>query len=255
MSIRSWSWQKIITKCLRVMNKTFIYGRHTYNYELIEQQRKTLCLIVEPCMDITLKAPVGAGNEKIEEFLQRKWAWLNKQLTFFKQYKKVIQAKAYVSGERFYYLGRQYQLTVCSGKKNSVSFVGGRLILETSGQSNNTSRNKALLDKWYQQRMQVIFTKEYKKTLTQFGYEQAPTLVIRAMPRRWGSFVKGKKIILNPLLIQAPRSAICYVITHELCHMRYKRHNTQFYRFLGSKFPNWQKTKAKLESFAQPPGQ
>jgi predicted metal-dependent hydrolase len=67
------------------------------------------------------------------------------------------------------------------------------------------------------------------------------------MPKRWGSYIKGERIILNPLLIQGPKEAIDYVITHELCHMKYKNHDSKFYGLLETKFPNWQKTKVKLE--------
>ena len=67
------------------------------------------------------------------------------------------------------------------------------------------------------------------------------------MPKRWGSFVKGDRVVLNPLLIHAPKEAIDYVMTHELCHMKYKNHDAKFYKLLGEKFPNWKKTKEKLE--------
>lgn len=67
------------------------------------------------------------------------------------------------------------------------------------------------------------------------------------MARRWGSYIKDKRIILNPLLIQAPKEAIDYVITHELCHMKYKNHDAKFYLLLETKYPNWHKIKEKLE--------
>ena len=67
------------------------------------------------------------------------------------------------------------------------------------------------------------------------------------MNKRWGSFLTKKQIILNPRLIQASTDCIDYVITHELCHMKHKKHNSQYYSFLSSKYPNWQNIKEKLE--------
>jgi len=67
------------------------------------------------------------------------------------------------------------------------------------------------------------------------------------MSKRWSSSIKGERIILSPLLIQGPKEAIDYVITHELCHMKYKNHDSKFYALLETKFPNWQKTKVKLK--------
>lgn len=60
-------------------------------------------------------------------------------------------------------------------------------------------------------------------------------------------YEKRQKIILNPLLIRAPKEAIDYVITHEFCHMKYKNHDSKFYELMELKFPGWHKTKEKLE--------
>lgn len=67
------------------------------------------------------------------------------------------------------------------------------------------------------------------------------------MSKRWGSFLNNKKIILNPKLIQASKECIDYVITHELCHMKYRNHDTKFYKALKNKISNWGEIKEKLE--------
>ncbi len=227
--------------------RTFQYGRHTYMYSLLKQERKTLSLTVEPCMDIILKVPEGTNNEHIEKFLQKKWMWLNKQLTFFEKYKRKAYLKEYVSGESFYYIGRQYKLVVISGEKDYVSLTKGKLTITTVKPTDDGAQNKYLLDKWYRIRRQAIFPERYIEMLAKFEYSFMPELTIRSMPKRWGSYIKGERIILNPLLIQAPKEAIDYVITHELCHMKYKNHDAKFYALLETKFPNWQRTKEKLE--------
>jgi predicted metal-dependent hydrolase len=227
--------------------RTFQYGKHTYIYGLLRQERRTLSLTVEPCMDIILKVPEDADNIRIEEFLQKKWMWLNKQLTFFEKYKRKLYLKEYVSGESFYYLGRQYKLLIRSGNEDSVSLTKGKLTITTVKGTDDGARNKYLLEKWYKGRREIIFAERYNEMLAKFEYSFVLQLTIRSMPKRWGSYIKGERIILNPLLIQAPKEAIDYVITHELCHMKYKNHDAKFYALLETKFPNWQKTKEKLE--------
>jgi len=37
------------------------------------------------------------------------------------------------------------------------------------------------------------------------------------------------------------------VITHELCHVKYKNHNKKFWEFLDKMYPGWEKVKEKLE--------
>lgn len=230
-----------------MIQRSFAYGRHRYTYSLLKQERKTLSLTVEPCMDIILKVPFDVDNERIEKFLQKKWMWMQKQLTFFEKYRRKTYQKEYVSGESFYYLGRQYKLIVKSADKSSVSLTKGKLTVMTNRNTSDGSYNKSLLDKWYRSRRGEIFAERYAEMLKNFDYSFMPELTIRQMPKRWGSYVKGERIILNPILIQAPKEAIDYVITHELCHMKYKNHDSKFYTLLETKFPKWSKTKEKLE--------
>ena len=230
-----------------MIERSFAYGRHRYTYGLLRQERKTLSLTVEPCMDIILKVPLDTDNERIEKFLQKKWMWMQKQLTFFEKYRRKSYEKEYISGESFYYLGRQYKLLVVSGDKPHVSLTKGKLTITNNRDTFDGSYNKSLLEKWYKKRRTEVFAERYAEMLAKFDYKFTPELTVRQMPKRWGSYIKGERIILNPLLIQAPKEAIDYVITHELCHMKYKNHDANFYMLLETKFPKWGKTKEKLE--------
>ena len=227
--------------------KQFSYGRYVYEYVLVLQERKTISLIIEPCLTITVKAPIGTRKSEVEAFMQRKWMWMKKQLDFFQKYKKSVASKEYVSGESFYYLGRQYQLIVRSSETDKVALSKGKLTINTTLGIDNKEHSKKLLELWYRKRRTIVFSERYAEVCKKFEYKTTPKLSVRAMPKRWGSFVKGDKVVLNPLLIHAPKEAIDYVITHELCHMKYKNHDANFYKLLELKYPNWQTTKEKLE--------
>lgn len=54
-------------------------------------------------------------------------------------------------------------------------------------------------------------------------------------------------ITLNTGLIRAPKECIDYVVTHELCHLKYHDHSPEFYKLLDSAIPGWEKIKHKLE--------
>lgn len=228
-------------------NRTFVYGKYVYQYKEIREDRKTLSLTVRPDMKIILKVPISASNDKIEAFLKRKWSWLEKQLRFFKKYQKKVYVNEYVSGESFLYLGRQYKLKVVKGEVEGVTFTKGNLILTTRGSLRNGSHNQLILEYWYNSRMHAKFKERYAEVLKLFDYDFEPKLTVRKMTKRWGSYLSGKKIILNPELIKASTDCIDYVITHELCHMKYKKHNADFYEYLESKISNWERLKEKLE--------
>ena len=82
---------------------------------------------------------------------------------------------------------------------------------------------------------------------TRFQYNKMPTLIIRDMSKRWGSFISESKIVLNPKLIHVSTECIDYVIVHELCHIKYKNHSKQYFEYLSEKLPLWEIIKEKLE--------
>ena len=227
--------------------QTFIYGNYSYTYELVKQDRKSLALTVKPDMGIVLKCPQEVEGERVEKFLKRKWSWMNKQLKFFAKVQRKKYQPEYISGESFFYLGRQYKLVVKRSKKDSVKLLRGILQVETVQSVKDGKYNKKLLDTWFKDKYQNVFQERFIEMQKRFDYKKMPILKVRSMSKRWGSFLNKEQIALNPKLIHTPKECIDYVIVHELCHMRYKDHSKKFWDFLEEKYPKWQKVKDKLE--------
>lgn len=228
--------------------REFIFGSFVYCYDLITQDRKTLSLTVAPDMRICVKCPHDTAEDRIEQFLKRKWFWLEKQLHFFGKFQRKRYEKEYVSGESFHYLGRQHQLLVKQGSEDKVSLLRGVLLVQTTKSVTDSTYTKKLLTNWFKKKTDKIFADRFDVMKERFDYKQMPTLSMRVMKKRWGSFVSKEKIVLHPKLIHVSKDCIDYVIVHELCHMRYKNHDQKFFAFLNEKYPRWEKKKEKLES-------
>lgn len=226
----------------------FVFGSFVYRYDLVRQDRKTLSLTVAPNLQISVKCPHVADDDRIEAFLRRKWFWLEKQLGFFSKYRRKTYRKEYVSGEGFMYLGKQYKLLVKKSGGDKVLMTKGLMMVNTSKGAQDGRHTKKLLDRWYAQRTGRVLHDLYHQVASRFGYRTMPRLEIREMRKRWGSFLNKDTIVLNPKLIHTPKDCIEYVVTHELCHMRYKNHDKNFYGFLKKQYPQWEKTKDKLET-------
>lgn len=229
------------------MKRAFKYGSYRYEYQLIFEERRTFTLIVEPDLTIILRAPHGTTDTKIDQFLTKKWNWLRKQLKELEGYQEAHRQKAYLSGEAFHYLGRQYMLLVVHGPQDVVTVRPGKICITTTQAVRNGAYNKLLLTQWLRLRQRIVFKQQYVKALKLFGLEAVPRLEIKSMMRRWGSYTKTGTVILNPRLIEAPTDAIHYVLVHELCHIISNHHDEQFYRELEKRIPEWKKIKHKLE--------
>ena len=229
------------------MKQKFEYGRFSYEYFIEFAKRKTLALEVLPNLRIIVKAPLGATLDEIESFLKRKWSWLERQLSELRKFKKSNTERKYISGESYYYLGRQYMLLVEKAKNDTVKLERGKLRIYTTGSVQNSENNKKLLGEWYARNCERIFKQEYVKAFKLFDYKRMPQLGQRIMARRWGSYTSDGKVLLNPRLIEAPREAIYYVCIHELCHVVNKKHDEAFYRIMNSKLSHWRQIKESLE--------
>lgn len=231
----------------RSVQKTFKYGSLEYRYTLVPHTRKTLRLTVTPEQAIILYCPLDADTDRIEKFLKKKAHWLGKQLRFFGKYQRKEYEKEYVSGESFHYLGRQYQLIVKRAPKDHVVLSREAITVYTTHPVATSKYTKSILELWFRDVAEEVFLERFSKVLERFEYKNTPSLGIREMKKRWGSCIEKRRILLNPKLIHVSSSCIDYVITHELCHMRFKNHDKKFFVFLDEKFPRWEKTKEKLE--------
>ena len=229
------------------VEKRFCYENVSFDYHLIREDRKTVAASVLPSQAIVLKVPIKATDDRIDDFLRRKFRWVLEQKRYFAQFKAPSE-KRYVSGETFRYRGRSYKLLIRqNGKQEHVLLKHGTLTVFTA-LPKASDHNRELLDGWFRDKAHAVFAQRLEVCLAMFDYEDAPRLMVRSMTRRWGSYVqRTNRLILNQELIKAATRHIDYVIIHELCHMKHARHNRAFYELLASKLPQWKRLKTELE--------
>ena len=221
------------------------YGATIIDYDIEFAQRKTLSICVNPDSTVSLKAPVDATLEQIQQKVHKRASWILKQKRFFESFGTSTTKRQYISGESHLYLGRQYMLRVKESNVNAVHYQNNIIEIECRHKKDAG----ILLQTWYRQRANVKFQEYAQPIIEQFSiYGVKPqSLSIKKMDKRWGYCTIDGHITLNPRLICAPRCCIEYVITHELCHLIYRSHNKEFYALLTKEMPHWEKWKNKLE--------
>lgn len=229
------------------MDRHFAYKNISFDYSLILENRKTISATVFPNLALIVKAPQEATDDRICNFLRRRFRWILKQQRYFEQFGSGVE-KRYVSGETFQYCGRSYKLLLRKECENEhVSLQHGTLTVSMFSPKDQT-RAKKLLEEWYLKKANKVFSERLSACFVLFDDEEMPALVIRKLSKRWGSYLhKSNKIFLNPELIKASTRHIDYVIIHELCHMAHRWHNRAFYDLLESRLPQWKTLKTELE--------
>lgn len=230
------------------MTGTLTWGTDTIRYEVrFLASRQTLAIEVHPDSRVLVRAPVDCPEALIAERVQKRAAWISRQLAEFERYRPRTPARQYINGESHLYLGRQYRLKLAEGDSASVKLTRGQLLVSLPGEP-EPERVKALLHRWYLDRARAVFTDVLDASLLHFKGVEQPRLIVRAMQSRWGSLSRAGTMTLNLNLVRAPRPCIEYVVTHELCHIKHRDHDARFFRLLGRVLPDWERRKLQLEA-------
>ena len=227
------------------------YGNTTIEYTLTYTDRESLAIHVHPDTTVSIEAPLEKDFLEIEKRVHKRAAWIVKKQRQFRRYSVEFPPRKYVSGETHRYLGRQYRLRVIEDDVTAEVVRMDRGTITLFVNSKSFDHVKKVLEGWFRQRAQTIFTELVDKwypRFERFNVEQ-PQVVVRRMKSRWGSCTVKGKITLNFKLIQVPKRLIDYVIVHELCHTVIHAHNAEFYALLSRIMPDWEERREKLNSF------
>ncbi|MBN8655586.1 MAG: M48 family metallopeptidase [Anaerolineae bacterium] len=191
--------------------------------KLVRAKRRTIALIIERDGRLTVRAPRRATLQDIHGFIAEKTDWI---LRSREKIKSVIphQKKEYVDGERFLFIGTEYELRLVPPQRPALKFDGG-FTLSTSARE----RGEAAFTKWYKSQAMTVFTERVHHYAALHGFE--PKLVkVNSAKTRWGSCTSTGTINFAWRLVMAPLEVIDYVVIHELVHLRIKNHSQKFWK-------------------------
>ena len=230
--------------------RTLSYGQSTISYELWQTKRRTLEIAVHPDKRVVVRAPASYTIKTIENSVQKRARWIDKQISWFTQFDPRTPPRQFVGGESHLYLGRKYRLKIEQSSRDLVLLKHGYFHIECRNPS--PAHIKSLMDAWYQGRAEQRLGEIFEQCWQRFNKRKPvvkgkPFLTLRKMKTRWGSLSTIGRLTLNTDLIQAPRECIEYVVYHELCHLYYHNHGPEYYKLLDRALPDWKQRKHKLE--------
>jgi predicted metal-dependent hydrolase len=228
------------------------FGTTTIDYAISRSgNRTTVAVTVHPDGAVSVVAPTETCRPKIAEAIAKKAAWVLRQQEYFcRQHNGYI--KQFVSGESFFYLGRQYKLKVkqieTPDQTSQVQLVRGQLLVTILHTSDPTVRAAAVrngLIRWYRSKAR----EHLPQTAALFSHRLGlpyTTVQIREMKQRWGSAGAKGRVSFNWRIIMAPKRLIEYVIAHELCHLKHPNHSRDFWRLLERAMPDHERRRLGL---------
>ncbi|WP_407573059.1 M48 family metallopeptidase [Deinococcus altitudinis] len=228
------------------------YGTTRIPFTLVRRERATLSIEVKPDGQVQVIAPLLTPEEDIRLRVEKRGAWILREQREVQALPVPLPARQYVSGEAHRYLGRQHRLRVLIGREEGVRVTRGELLVTVR----SAQRAERVLNRWYRARAQVILTERMThclETVAHHGIQHDGTFTLRRMRTHWGSCTRSGHLTLNPLLVQAPKDCIDYVLIHELCHLAEFNHARNYYSLLSRILPDWKARRARLNRLVDLP--
>lgn len=210
---------------------------------------------------LTVTKPTRVSIKRLIETLKQN------EDDIYNKYKKILASeistiKQWKTGEKLYYKGEEFLIIKENKNTTRVSvnldLQQKQIIIEVP-ENISQEQVKAYVDKLikklFKSNTEILITERlpYWSKVTGFEYNEVK---VRDATTRYGSCMPSKKnLYFSSRLIMLPEDKVDAIIVHELCHMKHKNHNKEFYDLVEKYIPNykeidkWLKIKGKMIMF------
>ena len=217
-----------------------------YSIRYSNRARK-LSIKVTPSL-VEAVAPVGFPEKKLVEFVNDKRKWVFKkveELTSKEGEKRFTWPERFVTGAKIPFRGRNMKLRVLEANVPEVRITyRNAFIVEKPGDATEADVKRAI-EKWLHNRLVDDVIDLVKQYAPRIGAKPGQVRVSK-VKTRWGSCGKHGNILINWLLVIAPKPVLEYVVVHELCHLKHRNHFEAFWSLVGELLPDYRRSKKWL---------
>ena len=185
----------------------------------------------------------------------------------YNKYKKILDSeidsiKQWRTGEKIYYQGEEFSIVRTTTDLKQISIAlqpDNKILLIKVPQDLEQNIIKQTVDKaikkLFKNNTEVLIVQKlpYWSEITGLKYNE---FKIRDATTRYGSCMPSKKnVYFSSRLIMLPDDKVDAIIVHELCHMKFKYHNKDFYNLVQTYIPDykeideWLKQNGKIIMF------
>ena len=210
---------------------------------------------------LNITKPTRLSKKRLLQILR------NQEDDIYNKYKKILDSeidsiKQWKTGEKIYYQGEEFSIVrnITDSKQISISLQpDNKILLIEIPKDLEQNIIKQTVDKaikkLFKNNTEVLIAKKlpYWSKITGLKYNE---FKIRDATTRYGSCMPSKKnVYFSSRLIMLPEDKVDAIIVHELCHMKFKYHNKDFYNLVQTYIPNykeidgWLKQNGKIIMF------
>ena len=158
-------------------------------------------------------------------------------------------ARAYVTGESHYFLGRRYRLNITEQSgPGRVDVRNSKTIDMFIREGSDLAQREKVFLAWYRKELKALARPLVEKWAHTMELT-VPECRIKRMKTRWGTCnIGARRIWLNFELIKKPRHCTELIIVHEMAHFYERLHNDRFTALMDEYLPQWRLYRDELNS-------
>ena len=210
------------------------------------RKMKNIYLKVERNADVVVSAPPRTPNYIIKKMVQENIDEIRERRNNILKNGHTI--KYFVTDEKHFIFGREFELEIRLGTKNIVILSNEKMVLVIKNKEQNREQivtnylRKVLYNK------ALEFINKYEENMG----VHAEQLRIKKMKTRWGTCnIKAKRIWINYELVKYPIECLEHIVVHELTHLLETNHTPRFYELLGKYYPNFRENDKLIKEFSK----
>ncbi len=197
-------------------------------------RRKTVSIFIERNGSVKVLAPVTASDEKVEAAVQSREYQIFTKLAQWKELNQGKVSREFVNGQSFLYLGKNYRLKLTENQDVPLKMNGGFFLLDKK----HTGKADKVFKDFYRDKAEKKI-KERMKLIEEKFQLKPTTIKVLELQNRWASWTPKNGLNFHWKCIMAPISVLDYIITHEMVHLKFPNHSTEFWNELDKKMPNY----------------
>ena len=194
---------------------------------------------------LTITKPKRLSSKTLMNIIKENEAQL------YKKYKKILGAeintiKQWKTGEKIHYQGEEFTIIRENNTKKLINIEiekeEKQIIIKAPENVEQQILKKSIdnaIKKIFKRNTEILISDKltYWSKITKIEYNQVK---VRDATTRYGSCMPSKKnLYFSSRLIMLPEEQVDAVIVHELCHIKFKNHDKNFYNLVSEFIPNY----------------
>lgn len=208
------------------------------NVAIIRSKRKkTASIMIERDGSISVLVPENMKENLITEILDSKEYSIIKNQTLWHIANDGKETRPFVNGQTFMFKGQNYTLILKDDAAAEIKFDNDSFLLNSS-----VKDFRVVFEQFYKEECKKFLAERYEVYKDKIPV-RPKKLEVRQMSTRWGSCTPSGNININWNCIMAPQFVFDYILVHELVHLKYHRHDNDFWQTVGFIVPNYEAAK------------